>query len=40
MRLYYDNNNNDNGLGPEFITQFPYKSCQRSKSPRKMTGHR
>ena len=26
--------------GPEFISQFPYKSCQRTKSPRKMTGHK
>ena len=28
------------GQGPEFINQFPYKSCQRSKSPRKVTGHK
>ena len=28
------------GKGPEFINQFPYKSCQRSKSPRKVTGHK
>lgn len=26
--------------GPEFIQQFPYKSCQRTKSPRKVTGHK
>ena len=26
--------------GPEFINQFPYKSCQRSKSARKVTGHK
>ena len=25
--------------GPRFITQFPYKSCQRSNTPRKVTGH-
>ena len=25
--------------GPGFITQFPYKSCQRSNTPRKRTGH-
>ena len=26
--------------GPGFINQFPYKSCQRTKSPRKVTGHK
>ena len=25
--------------GPKFIGQFPYKSCQRSRTPRKVTGH-
>ena len=25
--------------GPKFIGQFPYKSCQRSLTPKKVTGH-
>ena len=26
--------------GPQFLGQFPYKSCQRSLTPKKVTGHK
>ena len=29
----------EQGKGQPFIEQFPYKSCQRSRTPRKVTGH-